>query len=37
MTRYRGPKFDDRRESDCWVLSSILMIVILVVLATFVA
>jgi hypothetical protein len=37
MSNYHGPKFDDRRESDCWVLSSILMIVILVVLATFVA
>ena len=36
MTCYHGPKFDDRRESDCWVLSSILMIVILVVLAVFI-
>lgn len=37
MTRYHGPKFDDRRESDCWVFSAIALIVILVVLATFVA
>lgn len=36
MTRYHGPKFDDRRESDCWVLSSIAFIIILIVLAVFV-
>lgn len=36
MIKYHGPKFDDRRESDVWVLSSIAFIAILIVLVIFI-